>query len=401
MVTIKFLGIFPVTRRQFEFIEFFLMIFFIILAVLAFAYRFPPYIDDPLVIYHSKFLKYAALFGFFLVVAEYQYIIGKLLSYQNRVIEMQNKELKEQKEEILKQKEEIEEQKNLTQKQYKIILKQKEHITDSIVYASTIQRSLLPDEIEFLDSYDFFILFRPKEIVSGDFYWFYKKEKRLFVAAADCTGHGVPGAFMSVMGITFLNDIVSKSRKDVMPNEILEELRNRIIKAFEKKNTTETRQDGMDIALYIVEPDRRTLHFAGANNSLFLVRKTIVNNFPQDSNRIKITVNDNYSLIELKPDKMPIGNYIQIKPFRSYTLKIYPNDRLYTFSDGIVDQFGGEYGRRFGTTRFKKLLLSVQDLSMKEQEKVIGKTVDDWINNSNVKGISQLDDMLIIGLEIV
>ena len=389
----------PVSKNQFIGIETFFFIFFLILTVFFFSYRFPAYIDDPLLVFHAKYLKYAALIATFLIVIEAQYVLNSVIRNQKQIIEQQNTELKRQKEEILRQKEEIQAQRDLAQKQYEIIAEQKKHITDSIIYASTIQRALLPEYIDLLKDYEYFIFFRPKEIVSGDFYWFYKKGGRLFVAAADCTGHGVPGAFVSMLGMTYLNDIMAKSPDDIMPHQILEQIRERIIRTFTKKNGDEPK-DGMDIAIYVIEPDRKTLHFAGANNPLYIIRKNENNNFPAEDKRIKLTSTKKYTLIHLKADKMPVGKFQTLKPFTLLTINILPDDRLYVFSDGYIDQIGGNLGRRFGSAQFKKLLLSIQDLSMQEQKSVLNQTLEQWIHQNPKLDIGQLDDILVLGIKI-
>jgi len=399
VVKIKFLGIFPVNKNQFIWIETFFFIFFLIMTVFFFSYRFPAYIDDPLLVFHAKYLKYAALIATFLIVIEAQYVLNLFIKDQKQIIEEQNRELKQQKEEILRQKEEIQAQRDLAQQQYEIIAEQKKHITDSIVYASTIQRAMLPEYIDLLRDYEYFIFFRPKEIVSGDFYWFYKKGERLFVAAADCTGHGVPGAFVSMLGMTYLNDIMAKSPDNIMPHQILEQIRQKIIKTFTRKND-QAPKDGMDIAIYVIEPDKQTLHFAGANNPLYIIRKNENNNFPQQNNRIKLVASEKHTLIHLKGDKMPVGKFQTLKPFTLLTINIMPDDRLYVFSDGFIDQIGGNLGRRFGSAQFKRLLLSIQDLSMEEQKKVLNQTLDQWIHQNPKLDIGQLDDVLVLGIKI-
>ena len=339
------------------------------------------------------------MFAAFFTVVEAQYVMNKMVSDQKKVIEQQNIELINQKEEILKQKEEIESQRDLAREQYQIISEQKKHITDSIVYASTIQRALLPESVDFLSEFEYFIFFRPKEIVSGDFYWFHEKGNRIIVAAVDCTGHGVPGAFMSLLGMTFLNDIMVKAKNDIMPSEILEQLRDRIINTFHKVEGEE-KKDGMEMALYILEPDRKTLHFAGANNPLYIVRETVKDNFPQESDKVKLVKDSAYTLVQIKADKMPIGRFQQIKPFTHQTINLLEGDSLYIFSDGILDQFGGPHDKRFGSARFKKLLLSIQYLSMQEQKLFLKQTIDDWMQMNPDVDNEQLDDMLVVGLRM-
>ncbi len=397
---VKFLGIIPVTKNQFIGIETFFFVFFLSLTVFFFSYSFPAYIDDPMLIFHAKYLKYAALIATFLIVIEAQYVLNAFIKDQKAIIQLQNQELINQKEEILRQKEEIESQRDLAEQQVEIITQQKKHITDSIVYASTIQRALLPEYLDILKDYEYFIFFRPKEIVSGDFYWFYKKSGRLIVVAADCTGHGVPGAFMSLLGITYLNEIMAKSSDDIMPNEILEQLREKVITAFRKKDQNSERKDGMDMAVYIIEPSRNKIHFAGANNGLYIIRHIDNDNFPEENDRIKISTENNYALIELKADRMPVGNYRHQKPFETISVKVLKDDTLYTFSDGYTDQLGGKYGRRFGSARFKKLLVSLEGLPMEERKEVLEQKIDNWIHKNPALNLSQIDDMLVVGLKI-
>ncbi len=156
----------------------------------------------------------------------------------------------------------------------------------------------------------------------------------------------------------------------------------------------------MDIALFIIEQDRKTLHFAGANNSLYIIRPINNNNFAQETERLKIYIDKDYALIQLKPDKMPVGNYKSLKPFTSQTVNIMQGDNLYVFSDGILDQFGGEYGKRFGSQRFRKLLFSIQGFSMKEQKSIIEQTLEDWMRQNPGLKITQLDDVMVIGLKV-
>ncbi len=383
---IKFLGIFPVSRSQFIGIETFFFILFFMMTIFFFAYSFPAYIEDPMILFHARFLKYAALLSTFFIVIEAQYVFNAMIKQQKQIIEQQNIKLFEQKEEIASQLE--------------IISEQKKNITDGIIYASTIQQALLPECGEIIKPFDYFILYRPKEIVSGDFYWCYNHYGRIIIAAADCTGHGVPGAFMSVLGINNLNEIMARSPQDISAAEILERLRSRVIKAFEKKNQSQRRKDGMDIALYIIEPDGKTLQFAGANNPLFIIRKNENDNFPEIDKKITLTNNDNFTLIQIKGDKMPIGNFKAIHPFTNHTLTILPDDRLYAFSDGYIDQFGGPYGKRLGTSAFKNLLLSIQDKNMEAQKQILEQTIDEWINSNPDQRREQIDDMIIIGLHL-
>ncbi|MFO7573982.1 MAG: SpoIIE family protein phosphatase [Bacteroidales bacterium] len=273
----------------------------------------------------------------------------------NADLEVKNREVNEQKEII--------EQKN-------------QSITDSIQYAARIQNAvLLP--IDFLTSWgiDNFILFKPKDIVSGDFYWGFRKKGRIFIAAADCTGHGVPGGFMSMLGNTFLNEIMITSDL-ATASEILDKLREEIIRALRQKGVTGEARDGMDISLIILDQKSKTVQYAGANNSIYVV--------------------NNGELTRHQADRMPIGIHVtDIAPFKNRIIKVEQGDVIYLFSDGYADQFGGESGKKFMYKPFQNLLLSLSQMPMEEQLDGIDTTFEEWKS-----GYEQIDDVLVIGLRI-
>jgi len=219
----------------------------------------------------------------------------------------------------------------------KLITEQKKEITDSIQYASRIQNAILPPA-ELIDRFlpERFIIYRPRDIVSGDFYWLTEKDNRIIVMIADCTGHGVPGAFMSMLGVAFLNEIVSKNRK-LTAGDILDQLRSQVIHSLHQTGREGENQDGMDVALLILDRNNMSVEFAGANNPLFIYR--------------------NSELIELKSDKMPIGIHTRVnQPFTNHSEKLKKGDMLYAFTDGFPDQFGGPDGKKFMIKNFKKIL---------------------------------------------
>ena len=281
---------------------------------------------------------------------------------------------------------EVVEQKDEIAKQRDVVTYQKKEITDSIHYAETIQRAVLPEE-KILKNYfeDYFILFRPKDIVSGDFYWMSFKNGHVIFSAADCTGHGVPGAFMSMLGVSFLNKIVNESGI-VQPSEILKYLRENIITALKQKGSFETSKDGMDIALCSVDISNMKLWFSGANNPLLLFRKT----------------DSGYELIERKGDKMPVGFHSRMDNFTTNELDLQKGDTIYLFSDGYIDQFGGPDGRKFMKVNFKQMLLDNQSLDMASQKEAFNKTLEEWIKcpskNNTISG--QIDDIIILGVRI-
>ncbi len=224
------------------------------------------------------------------------------------------------------------------------LLKQKEQVMDSIQYASRIQKAILPPEemaVKYLPQH--FILNMPREIVSGDYYWFTRRDNKTIVAAADCTGHGVPGAFLSMLGITFLDDIVNK-RRIANANEILNNLRSDVMRALHQTGKRGEAKDGMDIALCIIDEKNHTMEYAGAHNPLWIFRKRTEEELKEAFENDDI---NEYKLIEFKADRMPIGIYLKDRPFRNHEIKLFPGDTFYIFSDGYTDLFGEKTNRKF------------------------------------------------------
>lgn len=255
-----------------------------------------------------------------------------------------------------------------------LISGQKQEITDSIQYAKSIQNALLTphDEISKLLP-EYFILFRPRDIVSGDFYWIYEIRNRVICVVADCTGHGVPGAFMSMLGISFLNEIMTRN-PDINAGDLLDQLRTDVILSLRQSGRTGDSQDGMDITAIIIEKGKKQIQCAGANNSLILIR--------------------NGELIQYKADNMPIGIYDKAdKPFTNHKFKYETGDVLYMFTDGFPDQFGGPLGKKFMSKNFKKLLTEVHQLPMVDQKKKLEKVLDEWMAETD-----QVDDILVMGI---
>lgn len=259
-------------------------------------------------------------------------------------------------------------------------LKEKnQEIVDSINYAKRIQSAILPSDKLFHELLpNAFVLYRPKDIVAGDFYWLEQKNGTVFFAAADCTGHGVPGAMVSVL----CNGALNRSVREfglTDPGKILDKTRALVIQEFEKSE--EEVKDGMDIALIALERslDSKSVHlkFAGAHNPLWIIR--------QGTEQIE----------EIKADKQPVGKFELATDFTSHTIELNAGDTFYIFSDGFADQFGGEKGKKFKSANFKKLLLSQQHLSMPEQQAKLEKAFMDWKGN-----FEQLDDLCIIGVKI-
>jgi ligand-binding sensor domain-containing protein/serine phosphatase RsbU (regulator of sigma subunit) len=271
---------------------------------------------------------------------------------------------------------EIEKQKESLALQNKIIEEKNKDITDSIQYAKKIQEAILPHPEQIKDVVnDYFILYRPRDIVSGDYYWITHRDDITIIVAADCTGHGVPGAFMSMLGIAFLNEIVNKEGV-IESNEILNRLRQQVVNQLHQKGEEGNSKDGMDVSLYVINHKTMKLSFSGAYNPLFIIR-------------------DN-ELIQLKADRMPIGYYLKMDtPFTIENFDLQKGDCLYNSSDGYPDQFGGPEGKKFMTKRFKKLLLDIHKKPMAEQRDILDKTIDEWRQD-----IEQIDDIIVIGVRV-
>jgi len=268
---------------------------------------------------------------------------------------------------IIQQKEEVEKQKTLVEEKNK-------DITDSINYAKRIQRALLKEEDHVSKHLpEHFILFKPKDIVSGDFYWAVEKEEYFYFAAVDCTGHGVPGGFMSMLGLAFLNEL-TKGPAIQTPAEILDELRTKILKELKQTGGENETKDGMDISLMRMNLKTNEVQWSGANNPLYVI-----------DNELK----------ETPADKQPIGYYPSMKPFSNHIIKAEKGSILYLLTDGYADQFGGPNGKKFKYAQLKEVLLSIHKKDMKEQKNILNEIFENW------KGkLEQVDDILVIGLRV-
>lgn len=305
-----------------------------------------------------------------------------------RIIKIKTAEVVEQKEEIEKQKDEVESQRKLLE------IKNSD-ITSSINYAKRLQSALLPDD-RLISKYlsDSFILYKPKDIVSGDFYWMEHvngqpdRDYTLF-AAVDCTGHGVPGAFVSVVGNSGLNRAVNQYGLHD-PAKILEKL-NEIVVDTLSKGDSELR-DGMDISLCRFDFRNMKLQFAGANNNAYLVRKGIGNENHGLNGSTKLFKED---MVELKANKQPVGYYEFREDFVNTEVKLKKGDIIYLFSDGFPDQFGGPNGKKYNYPRFKDFLVSISDKPMSEQKSLIESEFERWKS-----GEDQIDDIVVAGIRV-
>jgi len=278
---------------------------------------------------------------------------------------------------ILKQKEDVEKSRDEIEKSKHIIEEKNKDITDSINYAKRIQKAMLPHLKDISTSFpQSFVLFKPKDIVSGDFYFFHKNENIVFIAAADCTGHGVPGAFMSLIGSDKLHDAVLESSDT---SEILS-LLNKGVKTALKQSETDDKstRDGMDIALCSVDSVNRIVKYAGANRPMWIIRKGQI------------------IIEEIKATKNAIGGFTEdSQHYDTHVLRLQQGDTFYISTDGYADTFGGNEGKKISTKKFKDILLSIQDKSLKEQEKHLDDFVENW-----KAGTEQVDDILVIGIRL-
>jgi Serine phosphatase RsbU, regulator of sigma subunit len=318
-----------------------------------------------------------------------------------RLLQYQYKEIEKQSEEIATQRDEIENQRNslanlaweLQQKheettshrdelqiQRDVLTQQKKEITDSIQYAKRIQSAALPSMEAVTQLFpNSFVFNQPKSIVGGDFYWVARVGKYRVLAVADCTGHGVPGGFMSMLGIALLNEII-KREEIKTASEILDELRDYLISSLQPSRDMTDPSDGMDMVLAVFDDDMRTMQYAAANQAFYLVRK------------------DETGIPRLKdfwPDRMPIGNYQIMKPFTNNVVQLMEGDVLYFFSDGFPDQFGGTEGKKLCPTRFKQMLFSFYDRPIASQGELLRNSLERWKGNQ-----IQVDDVLVFGIKI-
>jgi serine phosphatase RsbU (regulator of sigma subunit)/Tfp pilus assembly protein PilF len=310
-----------------------------------------------------------ALIGGLVAVALIIVVIALAYSQKKK----DNKKIMEQNEQILEANEELKQLVETTSRQ-------KDEIISSILYAQKIQSAILPPEVyinELLN--ENFIFYRPKEIVSGDFYWIKQVMSHIILVSADCTGHGVPGAFMSMLGISCLNDIV-QSREIIMANQILNELRKDIKQSLRQSGKKEESRDGIDIALCVIDKKKNILQYAGARNPLYLIHNN----------------NGESKLEEIKADPMPVGvHFVADKSFTNHEIQLEIGDTFYIFSDGFADQNGGEKNYSFTREKFKKLLLDIHDQPMYEQKEILEQTLETWMG-----GRPQRDDILVVGVRV-
>jgi serine phosphatase RsbU (regulator of sigma subunit)/HAMP domain-containing protein len=292
------------------------------------------------------------------------------LAENERVLEQK---VIERTEEVVKKTEEVQ-QKN---SELEIIYKQ---VTDSIRYAKRLQQAILPpDSVVKAAFQKSFVLFKPKDIVSGDFYWIDKRDTKSYVAAVDCTGHGVPGAFMSIVGYNLLREIANNADNKLPPSTIMDKMSKGVVKTLHAKgggeDSSQLTKDGMDMSMCVFDSATLELQFAGAFNPLYIVR--------------------NGELMQYKADKFPIGyrGDDEVKPFTNNIIQLQKGDTFYIFSDGYADQFGGPKGKKLMIGNFRDLLLQASALPIEKQKEFLNKTIEEWRGE-----LEQVDDILVIGV---
>ncbi len=266
-------------------------------------------------------------------------------------------------------------QKLIIERQKHLVDEKQKEILDSIRYAKRIQNAILKsEEHESKHLPEHFILFKPKDIVSGDFYWAFEKNNYLYLAAADCTGHGVPGAFLTMLGISFLNEI-SAVEKSLLPSELIELLRERVIKELSQTGASGETKDGMDISLMRLNLKTLELDWTGANNPLYII--------------------SNNELKEIKGDKQPVGYSYDMKPFTNHKIQLKKGDYISVFTDGFADQFGGDKGKKYKYSSFKNKLISIHSQKLFLQKNMLDEEFENWKGD-----LEQVDDVCVIGLRL-
>ncbi|OFX27401.1 MAG: hypothetical protein A2033_06625 [Bacteroidetes bacterium GWA2_31_9] len=296
-----------------------------------------------------------------------------MLKYKSDQIQSYAKELEIKNAEIELQHEIVTKQKNQIEYFYS-------EITESIKYAQRIQNAVLPTK-KYIDSLldSYFIIFKPKNTVSGDFYWISKRDNWILAAVADCTGHGVPGAIMSMLGISFINEIIARDSIRIA-SDVLNELRSSVINALQQKGISGEQKDGMDIAFIALDTETYTLQYSGANIPLYYIS--------ENSN----------DLVEVKPDNMPISIYVKMNPFTNNIIPITKGFKIYLTTDGYADQFGGPDGKKFLSRQLKRLIEKNHTKLFPDQKDMYEYKLDDWMN-SYEKTYEQTDDIAFVGIQ--
>lgn len=308
------------------------------------------------------------------------YNYEEIINVNNDQLASTNEALKQQAEEIKTQSDKIFLQNKDLNYAFSKLNHQNKELTDSLKYASKIQRSILGnsnDSNDIIDEYtDGFIIYKPKDIVSGDFYWFEEIDYYKIMIVADCTGHGVPGAFMTIMGNDFLNDIVIE-QQTIIPHKILELMNENVMKSLGSTRGSETQNDGMDMSILIINNETQEIWFAGANMPLYYVQ------------------NGEEKVIKGSPYPIGSSQYNNTKVYESHVIPYEFGSKFYLFSDGYQDQFGGPRNKKFMTKKFRELIFKTSNMTMNDQKEYMTEAFINW-----KKFEEQTDDILVLGIEI-
>jgi len=297
------------------------------------------------------------------------------ISEKNEELNHQNAEISAQRDEIEAQRDEIEAQRDMVTGQKEQIEKTHNDISASIEYAMRLQSAIFPGEGLLKECFtDHFIFFRPRDKVSGDFYWWTIEQNQIILAVADCTGHGVPGAFMSMLGVSLLREIINKEHI-TYPGTVLQRLREEVIRSLNQSGKFGEQKDGLDIAVLSIDPETLKCSYAGANNPAYVMK--------------------NSELFEYKADRMPISIYDRMDPFTTHDIQLEKGDLLYLFSDGFPDQMGGSKRKKFKYKAFRNLLVEYHEIPLTMQHEALTETIVEWQGDHE-----QIDDMVIVGLKV-
>jgi serine phosphatase RsbU (regulator of sigma subunit) len=316
--------------------------------------------------------KQKLILGFVLLALLLVSVLGYYIYRGYRIKREANIRLGEKNRTISMQKDEIEQQRDIVTAQRDQIAYQKKHIEDSILYAKRIQTALIPSLELFSDKLEHFVLYKPLAIVSGDFYWVSSRGSIQVIIVGDCTGHGVPGAFMSMLGVTLLNELVN-GKHIIMPDQIIENLRQGVIKSLRQDPEEDSIRDGMDIAVCAVDSEKDILWYSGANCPLYLVR--------------------GQELMHYRADKMPVSIHYRMEPYKLHRIDLQKDDVFYIFSDGYADQFGGPNQKKFMTNQLREVLVAMAGEPMLIQGEKIHRIFEEWRGDN-----PQVDDVTLIGV---
>jgi serine phosphatase RsbU (regulator of sigma subunit) len=391
--TLSDYAILPVSKLEFTLLISFLLLFINALSVLRLNKTAVIYssiltlaINGVLYLTINEFIitgLYTSLFIIFFSVFNI-WVVSYFLEYYslNNKLGKAFKDLQEANRQINQKNEEITTQNELIQKHFNSLKETQKSMSDSLKYAQKIQTALFTHHNLLQQNFsDHFVYFNPKEKVSGDFSWAAKIDNKLIVAVSDCTGHGVPGAFMTILGFSYLNEIINE-HKIMEPDKILNKLRQCIISTLHQEGKLYEPKDGMDISIIQLDFERKKLKFSGANTSFCLVPKT--------HNK------DNNSLHEFKGDRMPVSYHYKMRPFSLLEMTFNKGDKFYLYTDGYIDQFGGPKGKKFKSITFRRMLEQNAQYSMEKQKRLIDETMKSWLSDR----YEQIDDMTVVGFEI-